>query len=261
MKNGKFFKILVTLLSLLTVACIVSTVMLFINGPKTDLSDGNNQDPDENNKPSSAVLQESADFGDYYLNNMIFVGDKTVSAMKTAEVLKDGADTKQIWCGKDGDLALDFNLSSAHIVFPHTGEEMSIPDAAKEIKPDCMIITVGINNGLRCSEEKFNEYYGKLITAIREASPDTKIILQSVFPVSKDYEKTNSSVKRDKIEQANQWILKLAESHGVKYLDTASVLKDSKGYLKQEYDSGNGITLNSAGYTAVLTYVRTHGYK
>lgn len=260
MKTRTLYKIITSALLLMVLACLISMVTLLINGPKTDILNGSNL-PTSPEERSPAELTETHDYGDYYVDSMVFVGDKTISAMKTAGVLKDGDATKQIWSGKDGDLPLDFNVSSAHIVFPYTESEISIPDAAKEIKPQYMIITLGINNGIRCSEEKFKEYYGKLIEAVREVSPDTRIILQSIFPISKSYEKNNSGVTSEKIDKANLWTLELAESYGARYLNTASILKDQKGYLKQEYDSGNGIILNNDGYNAVLNYIRTHGYK
>ncbi len=261
MKTHTLYKIISSALLLMLIACLISMVTLLINGPKTDVLNGDGKDPDSSEKQPPAELTETYDYGDYYVDSMVFVGDKTISAMKNAGVLKDGADTKQIWSGKDGDLPLDFNASSAHIVFPYTGSEISIPNATESTRPQYMIITLGINNGIRCSEEKFKEYYGKLIDSVKEASPDTRVILQSVFPVSKNYEKNNSGISNKKIEQANLWITELAESCGARYLNTASILKDQKGYLKQEYDSGDGIILNKDGYNAVLDYIRNHGYQ
>ena len=47
----------------------------------------------------------------------------------------------------------------------------------------------------------------------------------------------------------------------MRYLHTAEVLKDKSGALDAKYDSGDGVTLNEAGYAAMLQYLRTHGYK
>jgi tetrapyrrole methylase family protein/MazG family protein len=54
---------------------------------------------------------------------------------------------------------------------------------------------------------------------------------------------------------------KLAEEKGVRYLHTAESLKDKSGALNPSFDSGDGVTLNESGYTAMLHYIRTHGYK
>ena len=139
---------------------------------------------------------------------------------------------------------------------------MSIADAIEQYKPQYIIIAVGLENGVsHCTEEKFKEYYSRLIESIQESSPDAKIILQSILPVSKAAEKADPSISNDRIDQANGYIISLAEKYDLRYLNVASALKDNKGRLDSKYDSGNGITLNAEGYKLLLQYVTTHGYK
>jgi lysophospholipase L1-like esterase len=167
----------------------------------------------------------------------------------------------QIWTGESGDLSLDYSIDTATVVNPRDGSSLTIKTALERMQPDYLIITLGLNNGVSyCTEEKFKEYYGKLIDAVNEASPDTRIILQSVFPVSKVAEKRLSGISNDKIDKANTWIEELAVEKSVRYLYTSSVLKDKKGYLSPQYDSGDGVTLNESGYAIMLEYIRTHGY-
>ena len=108
----------------------------------------------------------------------------------------------------------------------------------------------------------FSACYQKLINTILAASPNTKIILQSEFPLSSTC--TDFSEPAEKINgyinTINNWILEIAESNGLKYLDTISVLRDKDGYLKSEYDNGDGLHITAAGYTAIINYIRTHGY-
>ena len=135
-------------------------------------------------------------------------------------------------------------------------------DAAAELKPDYLLITVGLENGVRyCTEEQFKDYYTRLVVAIKEASPGTHIILNSIFPVSKKYERSTQGISRDKIDTANSWIVEIAEGQGVKYLNSAEALKNGNGYLDSKYDSGDGLHLSNDGYAAFFEYVRTHGYK
>ena len=261
LKYEFIIKILTLAIILLLVACFVSSVMLIIYGPRDGIFTPRKK-VNETNNTSHVILTETHDFGQYYINNLVFLGDSTIAKMKDAGVLYEGSETTQIWSDESGDLVLDFSIDKTAILFPKTQKAISITEAAAEKKPEYMVITVGINNGVAyCSEDSFKEYYGKLIAVIKEASPDTKIILQSILPVSKKYEKETSGITQKKIDTANDWILALAETHNVKFLDTASALKDSKGYLKSEYDSGNGLHLNETGYNVLLNYIRTHGYK
>ena len=250
--------IMATVIALVT--CAVLLVLLLINGFKDNIFSKKISNEDSNALPSR--LLETPDYGQFYLDNLIFVGDKTISPMRDAAVLRDGIDTKQIWTGEQNSLSLDYSTSVATVVFPESSEAISLSEAFQRKRPDYVVITLGFENGVAyCTEEKFKEYYGNLIEEIKESSPDTKIMLQSVFPVSAKKQKDGFGITNDKIDRANGWIEELALSSEVKYLNTVSVLKDSKGNLNPEYDSGDGYTLNAQGYTAVLDYIRTHGYK
>ncbi len=247
--------LLITLLTVALIACIVSFVMLCIRGADPHLY---KKDPG-NNISSAAKLNETFDYGDGYIKKMVFVGDRTIAPISNSY---PSIKATHVWTGIDGTIPLDYNLSTLSIVHSETEKPTSIPSAAEIYVPEYMIITVGIDNGVgHCTEEKFKEYYINLIDAVKEASPDTKIILQSIFPVSKAAEKENPTISNDRIRNANIWISEVCELASIRYLDTASKLADDKGYLNSKYDSGDGITLNDEGYGVVIEYIKTHGYK
>lgn len=258
MKNFNFIsRLMITLLSVALVACISSFVMLCIYGINSKLFTFNS-DKVEETMLSSAQLERTFDYGNSYLKGIVFVSDKSMASISTRdEISKD-----QVWTTKDNSLPLDYNLATTSIIHSDGEKGSSIADAIELYKPQYVIITVGIENGVgHCTEEKFKEYYTRLIDSILDKSPDTRIILQSVFPVSKSAEKNDPSISNERIDQANKFIASLAEELAVRYLDTASVLKGEDGRLDPKYDSGNGISLNSDGYGAVLEYIKTHGYK
>ena len=86
---------------------------------------------------------------------------------------------------------------------------------------------------------------------------DTKIILQSIYPVARSWEKTKS-INNERIRAANGWVQRVAEDCGIYYLDTISVLADEEGYLPEAYQNGDGIHLNADSCGIVLDYIRTH---
>ena len=256
--HEKISKGVIIAIVLILICCIVSLIMLAINGFKFKPVD--NTQEENNTLPSR--LTETPDYGQNSINNIIFLGDCTIAPMRSAAVLRDGADTKQIWTGESDTLSLDYGISTATVVLPETNESISISEAMARKLPNYVVITLGYDNGVAfCTKERFKDYYSRLITEIKKASPDTKIILQSVFPVSDKKQKDSSGITNDKIDRANVWIEELALDASVKYLDTASILKDSKGNLLAIYDSGDGVTLNESGYITVIEYIRTHGYK
>ena len=248
-------KILSLLLLVFLVACIAICVLLFLRGADPSVLSAKM----ENTEHLPTQLDPTHDYGEGYLKSIIFICDKTFAPIADSE---RSISPDQIWTGPDGTLALDRGLSTASIVSTNNPDGISIPTAIANSKPQYVIITVGIENGVNhCTEEKFRQYYSDLISNIKTSSPDTKIILQSVFPVSKQAEKNDPSISNDRIDTANRYISSLAEDLSVRYLNTASVLKGDDGRLDPKYDSGDGITLNENGFEAVLQYIRTHGYK
>ena len=258
----KSLRILLVAIGITAAACLVAFITLLVGGIKPGVFSDSTQTTDNDPSALDSRLTSTPDYGDHYVNSMIFLCDNTLSPIAETSLLKGGADTLQVWTGESGNLSLDFSIDTATVVFPEDGASLTLKSAFERKNPDYVVITIGLSNGVSyCTEEKFAEYYGKLIDAVKESSPDTKIILQSVFPVSKAAEKKLSGISNDKIDRANGWIEEIALQKEVRYLHTASVLKNKNGFLDEQYDSGDGVTLNEAGYAKMLEYIRTHGYK
>ncbi|MHB1152280.1 MAG: SGNH/GDSL hydrolase family protein [Eubacteriales bacterium] len=211
----------------------------------------------ESTYPDS-VLALTEDMGDEYINRIVFLGDSTTYGLKKYGVLTDGTKTKQVWTPVSGTLTLSYATFST-ILYPDDGSEIIIKDAVSKRKPDILVITLGINGVSFMDETYFKSEYTKLILLIQEASPDTKIILQSIFPVAKSYV-NKKSINNEKIVNANIWIASIANETGVKYANTASVLIGSDGYLPEEYQNGDGLHLNEISFAIELNYLRTHAY-
>ena len=247
-------------IAILLCACALSLITFGIQGVRPELK---SQKAEKTPLASSyAVLGETPDYGRFYTDTIIFLCDTTLSPMKDEISISGDEGTLQIWTDIDGSLPLASNINKTEIVIPTLEKSAYVADAVAEIKPQYLLISVGQENGVRyCTEEQFKSYYTNLIVAVKEASPDTKIILNSILPVSKKYERKTSGISMEKIDAANTWIIEIAEEQNVKYLDSASSLKNKKGYLDAKYDSGDGLHLNGEGYAQFLNYVRTHGYK
>ena len=202
------------------------------------------------------TLPLTEDAGTEYQDSLIFVGDSLTAHLINRGVLTGGSDTKQVWRSETNMINLNSEVTSAKIIFPGTGEKMTIAEAAKKAQPEIMIITLGTDWGVSyLSEAEFKSCYSDLVKAIQKASPKTKIILQSIFPV------TAGCVNLDntKIDTANKWVKAVAAENGCRYLDTQSILKDDKNCLKENYcNSSDGIHMGREAYVAILEYIRTH---
>ncbi|MBR5124426.1 MAG: hypothetical protein IKU90_04780 [Clostridia bacterium] len=202
------------------------------------------------------TLPETPDAGMEYQDKIIFVGDSLTAHLINRGVLTGGTGTKQVWRAENNMMNLNSEITSAKIIYPETGEKMTVAEAAALAKPEIMVITLGTDWGVSyLSESEFKTCYAALVKDIQAASPDTKIILQSIFPVTEDCVALNNI----KIDTANGWVWDVAAENGCRYLDTQSVLKDGTGCLKKEYcSSADGIYLNKEAYEVILAYIRTH---
>ncbi len=272
-----YYKILMGLLMatgvllLVTVICLISFMVAGNSKdptlPKdTTAESGAVSDPADTDTPAvnpnvgQTPLPETPDAGMAYQDKLIFVGDSLTAHLVAREVLTGGKMTKQVWRTENNMLNLNSEVTAAKIVYPETGESMTIAQAAGKAKPEIMIVTLGTDWGVSfLTETDFKACYTALIRDIQAASPDTTVILQSIFPVTTYCQSTK--LTNEKIDICNGWVREIAAECGCPYLDTQTVLKGADNALKPEYcNSSDGIHLHKEAYVAILQYIRTHAY-
>lgn len=221
-------------------------------------------------EPTEMIVFGGADVdydkGQKYIDSFIFIGESTTYHMKSRGVLSGGKDSTQVWGTKSGTLNMALDIDTIKIVYPETNELLTFKEAAAKKRPERVLLCFGLNGAVQ-NVNKGSEYfklcYKKLINAIREGSPSTEIILASAYPVADNMDMSKYSIDLDTlneyIDTINSWTRSLANTEGLKYLDTASVLKDEKGRLRQEFQVGDGHHLTSEAYEKILEYIRTHG--
>ena len=229
-----------------------------------------NETPDQNNTPStptgtpSRVLGATADMGQSYIDGMIFVGESTTAHLRSRGVLTGGQNTKQVWSNESNTMALDLNILQKTINYPETGQAMTISAAAAVAQPKYIVLNFGVN-GIQTfgkNEKLYTAAYGKLIDAIHQTSPNTIVILQTVYPVAVNQRTfgEGAEVINGYIKRLNELLPDIAASHHAYVVDTASVLVGSDGNLRSDFQTGDGIHLTTEAYVQILNYLRTHGY-
>ena len=263
----RMIRLSLLLIAGLLVMLLVLTVVFFVTMPSDKPSPSQNPDTtvadtDEEGAPADTPVDDGVtllatpDAGTSYQDKIIFVGDSLTAHLINRGVLTGGTDTKQVWRCENNMMNLNSEVTSAKIIYPGTGEKMTVAEAAAKAQPEIMIITLGTDWGVAyLSETEFKACYSALIQAIQKASPKTEIILQSIFPVTAGC----TSLDNAKIDGANKWVKAIASENSCHYLDTQSILKDDKNCLKAEYcNSSDGIHLGTEAYVAILEYIRTH---
>ncbi len=209
--------------------------------------------------PPSTTLAETPDAGQEYQDKIVFLGDSTTYGLLAYNVLP----YSQVWVPHSGTLSLfnwEVETVDCYPVGATSGAEArSIRDAAASIQPEYLVITLGLNGIAILDESSFKDYYRGLVTAIQQASPSTKIICNTIFPVVDSM--TSQDINNASINSANGWILDIAEETGTRYMNSHDAFTDSTGNLPGSLQSGDGIHLMPDGYNQFLQFVRTHAYQ
>lgn len=196
------------------------------------------------------LLRETPPAGEDYLRATVFIGDSRTEGLVRYGLLEQS----QVFA-EDG-----MNHKNARVkpVVQYEGGLLTIAQAVERAQPERMIVDFGINGFSFMSEEEFMEEYEGLIDELHAASPDSAIIIQSIFPVSSLKEQLDPSFANKKLERLNSLLYQLAEEKGCYFLDTAEALTGSDGGLLDEYNAGDGIHLNADAYEVILDYTLTH---
>ena len=206
-------------------------------------------------------LGETPDAGRAYLDKFVFLGDSTTYGIGVyyGYGYTELCPPSQVWTPASGTLTLSY-YNIATIVYPETGEELTIAEAVKRAKPEIMMITLGVNGISFMDEEWFIRDYTALVESIQAASPDTKIILNSIYPVAASYQ-YQSDINNNKICAANVWIERIAAATGCRFLNSFECLVGADGYLPESCQNGDGLHLTGEAFTTVMQYIRTHAYQ
>lgn len=211
--------------------------------------------------PIPYVLTETPDAGKEYQDKIVFIGNSITYRMASEYTLP----FTQVWVCKLGTISLaNFFLNDINYYPPEDPDhpvELSLAECAARRKPEYVVITLGTHDAGVTPEEQFKSIYTEIIDTIKENSPDTKIICQSIFPVVTSVIDPNENISNEAIATANGWVMEVAEATGSKYLNTYEVLVDENGGMKEDLAPWDGIHLVGKGFETVFRYIRTHAWQ
>ena len=219
-------------------------------GTEQPADDANIADHYQINEQSSALLPETADAGDAYQSETLFIGDSN-----TVRLYANGLVSLQQFCAKEG-IGTHAALTEGIVTFKKDNNSYTIAQAVAKMKPRRVVIMLGTNDNGMAVEEFINNYTA-LVQAIQESYPYTDIIVNTVPPVPANHA-NYPHMDQTKIDDFNMALLSMCEQMGLKFLNTAEALKDSTGYGNADYYQSGDIHLKSVGLKAVLNYIRTH---
>ena len=205
------------------------------------------------NQTSSALLTETADAGNAYQEQTLFIGDSN-----TVRLYANGLISLQQFCAKEG-IGTSAALNEGIVTFKRDDNRYTIAQAVAKMKPRRVVIMLGTNDN-SMSTEDFIGNYTALVQAIQASYPYTDIIVNTVPPVPSNHS-NYPNMDQTRIDDFNMALLTMCEQLGVKFLNSAEALKDANGYGNVDYYQSGDIHLKPAGLKVLLKYLRTHAYE
>lgn len=197
-----------------------------------------------------AVLPQAA-ADDAYITASVFAGDQYAVTLQ-----KDGRITLNQFVGQEG-LKTSKALSTSCVNFASDSSNYTIPQAIPKMKARRVFVQLGANDvDGSVSVDSFIADYKQFLQSIRSAYSYCDIIAVGIPPVTED--STNAAATQTIIDQFNQAIAVACNDLGCKYLNSAGVLKNSRGYAESSYFEANGYS--ASGARALLEYAKSHAY-
>ena len=205
---------------------------------------------------TSTILEQTADAGDSYVDETLFLGDSNTARMYRMfdYCSYDNA------IGSVGMTAKSLATFACVQVSTSSGY-ITMPQAVAKLQPRRVILTFGTNDlnpGYKAAD--FVKNYRTGIEAIVTAYPSVDIIVNAIPPIGQQH--SNQSLTQTQVDEYNKALVEMCQEKGWKFLNSAEVLKDSvTGYAKSGYvETSDGIHLTRTAMDALFNYIRTHSY-
>ena len=205
---------------------------------------------------TSTILEQTADAGDSYVDETLFLGDSNTARMYRMfdYCSYDNA------IGSVGMTAKSLATFACVQVSTSSGY-ITMPQAVAKLQPRRVILTFGTNDlnpGYKAAD--FVKNYQTGIEAIVTAYPSVDIIVNAIPPIGQQH--SNQSLTQTQVDEYNKALVEMCQKKGWKFLNSAEVLKDSvTGYAKSGYvETSDGIHLTRTAMDALFNYIRTHSY-
>lgn len=202
------------------------------------------------------LVSVSASAGNVGKCDIVFFGDSTTAHLK----LRGGIPEENVWSGSANTVLFSTVNDVCPVYLPDEGRSVTLREAVRLKKPEILVITLGVSGGAGfVPEAKFKSIYRELICSVRESSPETRIFVQSILPLSDKSVLHYSRLTKEAVLEANEWIKQVCAECGIAYIDSHSLLTDETGYLKKIYQNDEYMHLTSEAYSVitdnVLNYV------
>ena len=188
-----------------------------------------------------------------YSKNIVLAGDSVIWKFGTFNVFP----SEKVWAKPcEG----PFHFNTQKVVYKNSQSDYTLADLVKEKKPSYLYLHIGVCDCNNDDPEAFAKAYEKVIDYITEVSPNTKLVIMSLVPQTKEYmswiPKRNNLI----INKYNYYLANVCEKKKIPFLNVAEVLKNSEGLGNKSLYFDDGYHPNVNGMKKIIEYINTHRY-
>lgn len=203
-------------------------------------------DDDDNNQGNSGSLVVKEDDPEYF-SKCAFLGEALCSGLSYVDSIPD-------------EFIYTKNTAHVHDIGETSwasadGQTKPLPQVLYEKERKYIYIWVGPNDLTSYNPNSFAAKYEELVNSITYANPMAYVCVVSIAPVSREYEQ---ALGGDAIIDYNLKLSEMVDKIGnnrVRFVNLITVLGDNDGFLKGEFDSGDGLHMTPSAYRAVAEYL------
>lgn len=225
------------------------------NTPITTSSTSSSKSKETETVKVETVVPETVAVGNEYFKDALFIGDSILKGFKlwvtpyeNNTIAEQNVGLDQIYMNKD-----------VYYINADLKGTLWETIEAKCPKPSKIYVMLGTNGVPGYENDAHIVYYNDLVDKLKKKYPDAIIYIESITPITKEVsENRKPTFTSEKINGFNKLVKQMCVEKGVYYLSTEDVLKDKDGYLKAEYDAGDGTHMPKVGHEAVFSYLKKH---
>lgn len=202
----------------------------------------------------NVILKETEDMGNNYINQMVFVGDSVPWQFGLNNMWK----SENVYAAP---CTGPMNVSYQQVYWKNKATKKTILELITENQPKYILVSIGFCEIVSSGDiNNFISYYDEFISNVKKNSPNTTIILASIYPVINETLRGNQVPTNKQVNEYNYYTAYVAQKNNLKFLNYAEVVKNSEGMAEATLTMDDGYHPNISGMKKIIQYIRTHGY-
>lgn len=188
---------------------------------------------------------------DDFFKDTLFIGDSLTKGIELNGIFP--YDNVLAYDGIDPETA-----ATLKIIETKNGNLLTLLDAANNYSPSRIYIMLGANGISYLSTQTLLDSYDRFVAQIMEIHPDSDIFIQSILPVTAEFEEDFPYHSNTKIDEMNDLLRQMCKEKEIYFLNVSDVFKDDDGAMIKGFSANDGLHLNGDAYDKWAEYLKCH---